>query len=297
MIASTEIQRIAGSQGVAPMVIDYDYSLGCFLHYLALQPEVRASWLFKGGTSLQKCHFGNYRFSEDLDFTLVEALAPDGLRSIVDRAKAAMQSEIGIRTDESPTRIESIEDDYGKESLEARVYYRATWDYGGQSKSLRVQVSRGELVTFAALTKSISHGYSDADQLPATHLRTYSLEEILLEKLRAFSGQRKHAIARDIFDIYYLVAKGADVDASLSAFAGKCLAKGIDPLSLTLNTPRQREPEYRLNWEKNLEYLVPQELKIPFGTAWNTALDLLQRVLSSSVPRQNPVSDRRGNLN
>jgi predicted nucleotidyltransferase component of viral defense system len=26
---------------------------------------------FKGGTALKKCYFGDYRFSEDLDFTLI----------------------------------------------------------------------------------------------------------------------------------------------------------------------------------------------------------------------------------
>ena len=28
--------------------------------------------IFKGGTSLKKCYFGDYRFSEDLDFTALD---------------------------------------------------------------------------------------------------------------------------------------------------------------------------------------------------------------------------------
>ena len=30
------------------------------------------SWVFKGGTCLKKCYFETYRFSEDLDFTLLD---------------------------------------------------------------------------------------------------------------------------------------------------------------------------------------------------------------------------------
>jgi predicted nucleotidyltransferase component of viral defense system len=71
MINQAEIRRIAGSLGVDPRVIDHDYALGCFLHFLAMSDEVRRWWVFKGGTSLAKCHFAEYRFSEDLDFTVL----------------------------------------------------------------------------------------------------------------------------------------------------------------------------------------------------------------------------------
>ena len=35
--------------------------------------RVRELLIFKGGTALKLCHFGDYRFSEDLDFTLARA--------------------------------------------------------------------------------------------------------------------------------------------------------------------------------------------------------------------------------
>ncbi len=34
---------------------------------------------FKGGTALKRCYFGDYRFSEDLDFTLTKPVAFDEL--------------------------------------------------------------------------------------------------------------------------------------------------------------------------------------------------------------------------
>lgn len=281
MIALAEVQRIAGSLGVAPTVVDHDYVLGCFLHFLGLQHEVSTSWLFKGGTSLQKCHFGEYRFSEDLDFTLTNALTSEGLLSIVNRAKVAMQDGIGISSNEIATRVETVKDDYGKESLEARVYYRGPWNYGGPGKSLQIHVSRGELISFPAMSKPIIHSYSDVDQLPDNLIKAYSLEEVFAEKLRAFSGQRKHPIARDIFDLYYLVKGGVDVDKSVSAFPAKCRAKGIDSASLNTATVLERKEDYRLNWQRNLEYLVPRELKIPFEDAWSSGISSLNKALKS----------------
>ncbi len=36
-------------------------------------PDLRDSWVFKGGTCLKKRFFETYRFSEDLDFTAAYA--------------------------------------------------------------------------------------------------------------------------------------------------------------------------------------------------------------------------------
>jgi hypothetical protein len=279
MIALAEIQREAGKLGVSPTVVDHDYVLGSFLHFLSCRREIQTSWIFKGGTSLQKCHFGVYRFSEDLDFTITDSLTTDGLRAIVDLAKAEMHSVMGIRTDEKETRIESIEDIYGKESLEARIYYRGPWDHGGSPRSLQIQISRGELISFPSIECRVAHHYSDQSQLPFGRMRAYSLEEVFVEKLRAFSGQRKQAISRDIFDLYHLVEKGVDVDRAISAFAAKCRIKGLDCNLLSIETPTRREREYRSNWDNNLDYLVPKELKVPFELAWRSSVDSLSKAL------------------
>ena len=36
--------------------------------------SLRDTLVFKGGTALKKCYFGNYRFSEDLDFSGLEGV-------------------------------------------------------------------------------------------------------------------------------------------------------------------------------------------------------------------------------
>ena len=54
-------------------VIERDYVLAWFLSGLSNHP-LREKLAFKGGTALRRCWFDGYRFSEDMDFTLIEPL-------------------------------------------------------------------------------------------------------------------------------------------------------------------------------------------------------------------------------
>jgi uncharacterized protein len=46
----------------------------------ALRTPLRARLAFKGGTALKRCYFCDYRFSENLDFTLTGEVALDVIR-------------------------------------------------------------------------------------------------------------------------------------------------------------------------------------------------------------------------
>jgi len=81
MIPEVEIRRAAARLGVDPMLVELDYVLGCFLGALFGRPEARVL-RFKGGTCLRKCYIPDYRFSEDLDFTLVSALDVAGIEAM-----------------------------------------------------------------------------------------------------------------------------------------------------------------------------------------------------------------------
>jgi predicted nucleotidyltransferase component of viral defense system len=282
MISQSEERRIASLLGIDVTVIDHDYVLGCYLAFLCQHPEVHASWAFKGGTSLAKCHFSTYRFSEDLDFTAKKTVSPETLLAVVDHTNTQLQEHTGIRTDEVSPKVETVLDDYGKESFEVRIYYRGPWDHGGSAPSLQIHVNRDELLAFPVVERPLYHGYSDRISLPQGTITAYVLEEILAEKLRAFSGQRKRPIARDIFDIQHLLRHGANAEAVRGVFAAKCRVKGIDVMSLDVRMVLAREEEYRRNWERNVEYLVPSSLRIPFEVAWQVAIAELTAVLRAA---------------
>ncbi len=211
MISHEEVKRIAGALGVEPTIIDHDYVLGVFLYFLMQNKDVRHSWIFKGGTALAKCYFPDYRFSEDLDFTCLTQITSETLLKIIDDTKKQMQHELGVATDIERTKVETIEDDYGKESFEAKIYYRGPLAYRGSPRSVQVHINRDELLVYSPVDANINHNFSDVHNLPSASIQVYALEEILVEKLRAISGQRRFTIARDIFDLYFLSNKISDV--------------------------------------------------------------------------------------
>jgi uncharacterized protein len=51
---------------------------------------------FKGGTALKRCYYANYRFSEDLDFTLREAISFEEIRARLERVYGIVQEQSGI---------------------------------------------------------------------------------------------------------------------------------------------------------------------------------------------------------
>jgi predicted nucleotidyltransferase component of viral defense system len=71
MITKQEIMDFSKEFNLRPDIIEKDYVLGWLLAGIATHPEIHSNWIFKGGTCLKKCYFETFRFSEDLDFTLV----------------------------------------------------------------------------------------------------------------------------------------------------------------------------------------------------------------------------------
>ena len=72
MIGRREILDMATRTSLNPHVVEKDYVIGWILAGINACPALRDNWVFKGGTCLKKCFFENYRFSEDLDFTITQ---------------------------------------------------------------------------------------------------------------------------------------------------------------------------------------------------------------------------------
>jgi hypothetical protein len=77
MIRPSEISKLAHQLGLGDKTIEKDYMLTWVLLALADSPlcDLLA---FKGGTAIKKMYIPDYRFSEDLDFTLLDASLTNG---------------------------------------------------------------------------------------------------------------------------------------------------------------------------------------------------------------------------
>jgi len=76
-------------------VLERDYCLAWFLAALA-ETDLKAVLGFKGGTALKRCYFGDYRFSEDLDFTLTAQATHDEIKARLEQVYAAVRDASGI---------------------------------------------------------------------------------------------------------------------------------------------------------------------------------------------------------
>ena len=87
MIHSSEISKLAHKLGLGDKTIEKDYVLTWVLHAIAASP-LQDKLAFKGGTAIKKMYVPEYRFSEDLDFTVLasettnEALESDNRVSV-----------------------------------------------------------------------------------------------------------------------------------------------------------------------------------------------------------------------
>ena len=72
MIRPGEIQSKAREVGVRDQQIEKDYILSWILQGISRHEDLSKTIVFKGGTVLNKAYFEEYRFSEDLDYTLLD---------------------------------------------------------------------------------------------------------------------------------------------------------------------------------------------------------------------------------
>src|ERR1700684_3053466 len=84
-----------GGRRVRESVLERDYCLAWFLAALA-ESDLKAVLGFKGGTALKRCYFGDYRFSEDLDFTSTAEVTPDEPKTRLEPVYAAVRDASGI---------------------------------------------------------------------------------------------------------------------------------------------------------------------------------------------------------
>ena len=72
MIKKNEIQSVAKTFSLPQNSIEKDYILSWLLAGIYNRQALKDQWVFKGDTCIKKCFIETYRFSEDLDFTILD---------------------------------------------------------------------------------------------------------------------------------------------------------------------------------------------------------------------------------
>ncbi len=281
MISGAEIRRISAAANVDPMVIDLDYSLGWFLLGMQKTSDSFGGLLFKGGTCLRKCYFPDYRFSEDLDFTATKYLSPEDVEEWIIKSVNWISDQDGPDFRIQPIRFEVVDDEYGSESYQARIYYRGPLRWGGSPRTVKLDVTRAETILLPIKKKQIIHPYSDQAIFTAEVLSCYCLEEIVAEKIRAIGGQRRFAVSRDLYDIFNLVSFGIDLKAVKQILPEKFKSRGLSLQGVDGKILERRRSEFEKDWQRRLNYLVITKGS-HFEEAWECVLSLADTIRSNS---------------
>ena len=120
-------------------MVEKDYVIGWVLWGIGADQTLSTTWAFKGGTSLKKCYLETYRFSEDLDFTVLPGgpIRAEELTPILQRVLDRVHQQSGIVfTDRAPLLKTHASGNY----TEGRVYYRGPRNTPGVA-SLRLDLS------------------------------------------------------------------------------------------------------------------------------------------------------------
>ena len=169
MIGLIELRERAREWSLRDDIVEKDYVLGWLLWGIASHPAIRASWVFKGGTCLKKCYFETYRFSEDLDFTLIETGPHDPARltEIFGEIAERIYEESGIEIPSDLIRFEAYGTTRGGLAVEGRVYYRGPRRPGGDLPRIKIDLTGDEVLITDPVTREVTHPYSDT--LPGSH--------------------------------------------------------------------------------------------------------------------------------
>ncbi len=242
MIKPGEIQKKARAVGVRDQQIEKDYILSWILQGISFHNELSKIIVFKGGTVLKKVYFDNYRFSEDLDFTLLdESVSNQQIFDYFNEAFEYVKEEANIP-------LEIIENNEHKDGG-INFYISYIGPLGGMStnKRVKVDISRSEKLQFTSIDKAIFLTYTDQEN---HKLLCYSLEEILVEKLRSVMQRMQ---ARDFYDIWYLTeVHGLETNFYMNEFIAKCKKKEINPSDFFIKL-EQRLPQYKARWQRSMK--------------------------------------------
>lgn len=295
MIDRRDILEAASTLSLQPHVVEKDYVLGWLLAGIDAHPELRDSWVFKGGTCLKKCYFETYRFSEDLDFTLRDESQLDvaWLRRVLTDVVAWVADESGLTVPAEQIGIDIYENPRGRKSCQGKIGYRGpvspTSGAGGWPK-IKLDLTADECLVLPSVRREVFHPYADRPD-DGLWVHCYAYEEAFGEKVRAL-GERTRP--RDLYDVINLYRHG-DTRPSAAVLRDvltkKCEYKGIGlPTLDALSAHRQ---DLEAMWGNMLAHQLP--VLPPVADFWAALPEVLDWIISGAEPPVKAIIASGGN--
>lgn len=267
MINKSEILYLANTNNLDPSIIEKDYVLGWLLIGIYENKEVSQSWVFKGGTCLKKCFFGEYRFSEDLDFTLLDPKDAN-LKTLTKQFNEIciwVSENSGIDISKKSIAFELYKNLAGGTSIQGKLTFQGPLQRKTNFPKVKLDFTADEKVVIPPEGYPIYHPYSDKPEV-YSKLFCYSFEEIFAEKIRALA---ERARPRDLYDVIHLYESRGQIrnkNKLMKSLQEKCAFKRIPLPTLDIVQKHPQQMILMSEWENMLAHQVPA-LK-PFGYFW-----------------------------
>jgi hypothetical protein len=208
------IRQTARQKQVRQDIVEKDYAISYLMASLATISPLSDMLVMKGGTALKKLYFGEYRFSEDLDYSTRESarIPPIVFDKYIDQVVNDLVNQLNKR---GPFQVvwETLKLKHphpgGQQAYVVRI------QFPGQRYPmcrLKVEITVDEPILAPISYCRIQHDYALEEF--SVKVPSYSLKEITAEKLRTLlqvrirlqtRGWGASRICRDYYDLWHLL--------------------------------------------------------------------------------------------
>lgn len=287
MVSQTEILKLSKQHNVPASTIDKDWVLGHLLSTLYSFGDFSENFVFKGGTCLRKCYFKDYRFSEDLDFTLLNESFKMN-KNTFQKYLISAEQKSGIRfgrdfliKDQTHNNVPqgyelSIPFWGANHSPNKKPLPESRW----QTK-IKIDISFSEKLVKKGVNRPIFHPYSDS-QIISKQAIAYDLNEIIAEKLRSLIQRNR---PRDIYDLYYLSTTISEKQYKdiYNLLVEKSIAKKIDCCRLENFISPTKAIKNKRSWKNSLVHHMGEDKLIDFNQAYENVERFIIQILKMNL--------------
>lgn len=267
-------------------VIDKDWVLGHFLNAMFSFPEISENFVFKGGTCLRKNYFEDYRFSEDLDFTLIDE------SFVIDDAFFKKIIKLAERNSGAKFHLKDIKRQVHEDIPQGYEIIILFWGafhkpnqreltYNRWLTKIKLDISYSEKVILEPEQKQIYHPYSDIEIINSI-VPVYPLNEIIAEKLRSLMQRNR---PRDIYDLYYLanIISHEHYSVVLSLLKQKSESKKIDCCEYDNLVNEKKYKSNKRAWKSSLAYHLPKGKLVDYDIAYSIVGQFVENILNQEI--------------
>ncbi len=282
MITQKEIIKASEYHDVPKSTIDKDWVLGHLLNALFSFDDIRYQFVFKGGTCLRKVYFDDYRFSEDLDFTLKDRtfiIDEKLIKRSIKHAESLSDARFSL------DYIKLTQSENEGQGYEIKIKFWGA-DHNPRQRpllpsrwhtSVKLDISFSERLLLPHVTRELFHPYSDKEKI-IENVSAYKLEEIAAEKLRSLIQRNR---PRDIYDSWHLLNQEDEIDLDLvkEILFIKSLDKGIQVNNANQFVNDRKREINRRAWKSSLSHQIPASKLPEFDDVYNQLEEFIIKLM------------------